>query len=92
MDNITESHKTVLGRVAIVDRIKGGQIQIRHLVNDTGGGYKIVDGQLVKMTPEEIRDRKRGARIAVRKRRSEAAQIDRNLHASLRKRETRLGE
>lgn len=91
MDNITEAaHRTVVGRVAIVDRIKGGVVQIRHIVNETAG-FKIVDGQLVKMTPEEIRDRKRGARIAVRKRKGEAAQIDRNLHASLRKREVRLG-
>lgn len=87
---ITEAtHRTDMGRVAIVDRVRGGVVQIRHVVNETAG-YKILDGNLVKMTPEEIRARKRGARIAVRKRRGEAAQIDRNLHFSLRKREVRL--
>jgi hypothetical protein len=43
------------------------------------------------MTPEEIRARKRGAKVAVRKRKSEAAQIKRNLLTSLRKRKVRLG-
>jgi hypothetical protein len=89
-DQITESaHRRDFGKVAIVDRVKGGQIQIRKLVNETAG-YKIVDGNLVKMTPEEIRDRRRGARIAVRKRRGQEAKIERHLHASLKKREARL--
>ena len=82
-------HRHVLGRVAIVDRVRGGKIQIRKLVNLVAG-YKIVDGSLQKMTPDEIRQRKRGAKVAVRKRRSEAAQIDRHLHISLDKREQRL--
>ena len=85
-DNV---HHRTMGRVAIVDRIKGGKLQIRHIVNEVAG-FKIIDGQLVKMTPEEIRDRKRGAKVAVRKRRGEQAQIDRNLHLSLLKREQRL--
>lgn len=91
-ENILEAdnnHRRDLGRVAIVDRVRGGKIQIRKLVNEVAG-YKIVDATLQKMTPEEIRQRKRGAKIAVRKRRGEAAKIDRNLHISLDKREQRL--
>jgi hypothetical protein len=83
------AHRTDMGKVAIVDRVRNGVIQIRKLVNETKG-FKIVDGQLVKMTPEEIRARKRGAKIAVRKRRAELAQIKRNLLVSLRKRKVRL--
>jgi len=83
-------HRHDFGKVAIVDRVRGGQIQIRKLVNETAG-FKIVDGNLVKMSPEEIRDRKRGARIAVRKRRGQEAKIERHMHASLKKREARLG-
>jgi len=85
----SDTHFRQLGRVAIVDRIRGGKLQIRHLVNEVAG-FKIVDGQLVKMTPEEVRARKRGAKVAVRKRRGEQAKIDRNLHLSLQKREQRL--
>jgi nucleoside diphosphate kinase len=83
-------HHTNMGRVAIVDRVHNGVIQIRKIINETKG-FKIVDGKLVKMTPEEIRARKRGAKVAVRKRKSEAAQIKRNLLTSLRKRKVRLG-
>jgi nucleoside diphosphate kinase len=83
-------HRTNMGRVAIVDRVHNGVIQIRKIINETKG-FKIVDGKLVKMTPEEIRARKRGAKVAVRKRKSEAAQIKRNLLTSLRKRKVRLG-
>jgi hypothetical protein len=89
-DNSNDNtHRRDLGRVAIVDRVRGGKIQIRKLVNETAG-YKIVDGTLQKMTPEERRARKRGAKIAVRKRRGEQAKIDRHLHVSLEKREQRL--
>lgn len=90
--NLNESddaHRRDLGKVAIVDRVRGGKIQIRKLVNEVAG-YKIVDSTLQKMTPEEIRARKRGARVAVRKRRGESAKIDRHLHLSLDKREQRL--
>lgn len=84
-----DNHRRDLGKVAIVDRVRGGKIQIRKLVNETAG-YKIVDATLQKMTPEEIRQRKRGAKVAVRKRKAESAKIDRHLHISLDKRAQRL--
>ncbi len=89
LEEADDNHRRDLGKVAIVDRVRGGKIQIRKLVNETAG-YKIVDATLQKMTPEEIRQRKRGAKVAVRKRKAESAKIDRNLHISLDKRAQRL--
>lgn len=79
-----------LGRTAIVNRVRGGQIQMRKTVSQTQG-YKIVDGGLVKMSPEEMRRRKFAAKISARKRRSMVAQIVRNRKISLRKRDSRFG-
>ena len=87
MDN---RHHLSMGRVALVDRIRGGQLQMRHTVSEQTG-YKILDGELVRMSPEEIRRRKRAARISALKRRGEEARILRNREISLRKREIRLG-
>jgi len=82
-------HRWDYGKVAVVDRVRGGLIQIKKLVNETKG-FKIVKGQLVKMTPDEMRARKRGARMAVRKRKAEKSQIHRNYEKSLRIRGARL--
>lgn len=89
-DQLDEAiNRWVVGRVAIVNRVRNGKVQIRKVVNITKG-FKIVKGQLVKMTPVEMRNRKRSAKIAVRKRKAEQMQINRNRTSSMRKRKTRL--
>lgn len=85
-----DPHRRVIGRIALVDRVRGGKIQIRHMVT-AAVGFKIQDGQLVKMTPQERRTRKRAARISARKRRGEQSQINRNTKISMRKRNARFG-
>lgn len=82
-------HRWAYGKVAVVDRVRGGIIQIKKLISITKG-FRIVNGELVKMTPDELRNRKRGAKVASRKRKSEKSQIHRNYVMSLRKRESRL--
>lgn len=84
------SHHKVYGKLGIVDRIRGGQVQLQKKQSEQAG-YKVVHGQVVKMDPEELRNRKRSARIAARKRRSEMAQILRRRLVSLKKRESRFG-
>lgn len=84
------SHHKVYGKLGIVDRIRGGQVQMQRKQSEQAG-YKVVRGQVVKMDPEEMRNRKRSARIAARKRRSEMAQILRRRVISMKKREARFG-
>lgn len=79
----------VFGRVGLVNRVRGGKLQWRHLVSEVQG-FKILDGSLVKMTPQEMRRRRIAARIAARKRAGEVAQIVRNRRMSLRKRDARI--
>lgn len=79
----------VFGRVGLVNRIRGGKLQWRHTVSEQQG-FKILDGNLVKMTPQEMRHRRIAARIGARKRAGEIAKIIRNRNVSLRKRDIRL--
>jgi hypothetical protein len=79
----------VFGRTGLVNRVRGGKLQWRHLVSEVQG-FKILDGGLVKMTPQELRNRRIAARIAARKRAGEVAQIVRNRRMSLMKRDMRL--
>lgn len=79
-----------MGRTAIVNRIRGGQVQMRKLVSQVQG-FRIVDGSLVKMTPEEMRHRRIAAKISARKRAAIVSQIIRNRKVSLRKRDMRFG-
>lgn len=83
-------HHRRFGRLAVVDRVRGGKIQIRVKKSDVKG-YKIIDGRVVRMNAIEIRKRKIGARIAVRKRRAKIAQIKRKRAISLRIRRRRFG-
>lgn len=77
------------GRLAIVNRVRGGDVQMRKLIS-TIQGWKVVDGTLVKMTPDEVRRRKRGAKIAARKRESEMSQVNRQRMLSMKIRQNRL--
>lgn len=79
-----------VGRKALVSRVRNGKIQMNHPVSEVNN-FKIVDGKLVMMKPEEIRRRKRAARIAARKRSTKMSQILRKRSISMNKRKARFG-
>ncbi len=85
-----DKNKITMGRFSIVNRVRGGQVQMRHLVAEAIG-YKISDGKLVRMQPTERRRRKIAAKRSAIKRRSKVAQIVRKRGISLRKRKNRFG-
>lgn len=84
------ANKKTYGKVVVVNRIKGGKVQLRKKTSGAKG-YKIKNGNLVRMSPNEIRNRKRAARIASRKRKQEMSKILRNRKISMQKRKMRLG-
>lgn len=79
-----------MGRFSVVNRIRGGKVQLRHMVAEAVG-YKISDGKLVRMSPMEIRRRKIAAKRSVIKRRGKVAAIVRKRGLSMRKRNMRFG-
>ncbi len=79
-----------MGRFSIVNRIRGGKVQMRHMVAEAVG-YKIYDGKLIRMTPTETRRRKIAAKRSAIKRRGQVAAIVRKRAISLRKRKLRFG-
>lgn len=78
------------GKIALVNRVRGGKLQMRKAVSNKKG-YKIKDGQAVRMKPAEIKKRKLSARIASKKRRNQMSQINRKRGISLNIRDRRLG-
>lgn len=81
-----------IGRVAIVNRIRNGKLQMNKRVDIMGKGYRLQsNGQVIKMSPREIMIRKKAAKRAARKRQLEMAQIIRKRMLSLRKRDSQLG-
>ena len=82
-------NRRVVGRVAIVNRVRNGKVQMLKKESTTKG-YKIQNGQIVKMNYIEMRRRQIGARIASRKRRLEQTTINRKRALSMRLRNTRL--
>lgn len=86
-----DRNKRKAGRRSMVNRIRQGKVQIMHTVSEVPG-FKVVNGQLVMMKPEERRKRKRAARITARKRSVKMAQILRKRNISLRKRKARFGD
>lgn len=65
-----------LGRIQIVNRVRNGKVQFNKKVDVMGKGYKLLgNGMVVKMTPQEISKRAKGAKIGARKRKFEMAQI-----------------
>ena len=78
------------GRAAMVNRVRGGKLQLRKVVSDSKG-YKIVAGVAVRMQPSEIKKRKIGARFASKKRRNVQAGINRKTKISMRLHARRLG-
>lgn len=66
----------VIGKIAIVNRIRNGQVQLNKKVDVMGKGYKLLpNGLVVLMSPVEIRNRARAAKIAAKKRNLEMFQI-----------------
>lgn len=86
-----DRHHRHVGKLGIVDRVRGGHVQLRKAQSDTAG-YKVQGGMVVKMTPEEVRRRKIAGKISARKRRSEMAQILRKRLISMKIRSGRLGD
>lgn len=81
-----------IGRVAIVNRIRNGKLQMNKRVDVMGKGFRLLpNGQVIKMTPREIITRQRAAKRAARKRQMEMAMIIRNRMISLRKRNSQIG-
>lgn len=74
-------------RMERINRIRQGKIQKRVLVSRVHG-YKVENGKLVKMSPQEMRHREIAQKKAARKRKSKVAQIIRKMKISLRKRKT----
>ena len=83
-------NKRLAGRRAFVNRIRNGKVQMRHMVSQVDN-FKVVNGQLVMMKPEERRKRKRAAKISARKRAVKQAQILRKRQISMRRRQSRFG-
>lgn len=81
-----------IGRIAVVNRIRNGKIQMNKKVDVMGKGYRLLkNGMVVKMSPKEILTRKRAAKIAARKRQLEMAQIVRRRLMSDRRRAAQIG-
>ena len=83
-------HHRNYGRMSVVDRIRGGKVQIRKKMSAVKG-YRIQSGRLIRMSVTEMLRRKKGARIASRKRHSQMAKILRHRKISMRKRNLRFG-
>jgi len=79
-----------LGKYSIVNRVRGGKVQMRRMVANAVG-YKVLDGKLIRMSPVEIRRRKIAAKRSAIKRRSQIAAIVRKRGISMRKRKMRFG-
>lgn len=77
------------GRSAMVNRVRGGELQLRKVISDSPG-YKVKAGVAVRMQPAEIKKRKISARFAAKKRRNMQASINRKTKISMRLHNRRL--
>ena len=91
LEGMNNRNKVERGRAAIVNRVRGGKLQLKKLVSNSKG-YKIDDGSIIRMKPQEIKRRRIGAKFASKKRRNQRANIDRKTKLSLRFRARRLGD
>lgn len=83
---LTEANIQKMGRTKLVRmRVRAGKVQRRKKLSSVPG-YTIRGGRLVRMTSQERRHRKMGARRARIKLRSKKSQILRKRKISLRKR------
>jgi len=84
--------KRTIGRIAIVNRVRNGQVQMNKKVDIMGKGYRLLpSGQVIKMSPREILVRKQSAQRAARKRQMEMASIVRKRMMSIRRRHSQMG-
>ena len=81
-------NETTLDEFKKVDRIRGGKLQKKVKVA-TKLGHKMVDGKEVRMKASEKLKRKKGAKIAARKRKGRGAQSLRKRKKSFRLRKMR---
>lgn len=79
--NVQHSGRTKLVKI----RVRHGKVQRRKKLSDSKG-YTIRDGRVIRMTAQELRHRKMGAKKAKAKNRSHRAAIIRARKISLRKR------
>lgn len=84
-----DKHHRKVGKKGIVDRVRGGKVQYRKEKSDTKG-YKLVNGEIVKMDPAEVRKRRIGGKISARKRRAAMGNLLRKRAISLKIRNARL--
>lgn len=94
VQNITKGDKNnrnriERGRAVMVNRVRGGQLQLRKLVSNSKG-FKITAGAAVRMKPSEIKKRRIGAKFAAKKRKVQQTGINRKTKLSLRFRARRL--
>lgn len=81
-----------IGRVAIINRVRNGSLQMNKRVDVMGKGFKLMpNGQVIRMSIKEVINRKRAAKRASRKRQMEMASIVRKRMLSLRRRNSELG-
>lgn len=83
-------NKQKRGKLAMVNRVRGGKLQMRKMVSDTKG-FKVKNGVAVRMKPSEIKKRRISARFASKKRRNKQSLINRHRKISMRLRNRRLG-
>jgi len=83
LDDVGDDN-TLNESVIIVRRIRNGQVQRKKI--NTRPGYKLKNGRAVPESSKEKRNRRRGARRALRKRRMHRARINRQMKKSLAKR------
>jgi len=83
---LNEGNVQKFGRTKLVKlRVRGGKVQRRKKFSSVPG-YTIRGGRLVRMSPQERRKRRMGARRAKIKRRSKLSTILRKRRMSLRRR------
>lgn len=89
-EQAVKRNRRINGKVAVVNRIRGNHVQLQKKESAIKG-YKIVNGQAVKMTFKEMKKRRVSAKIAAKKRRNEMAVINRKRAISMKLRARRLG-
>lgn len=92
-DDLTEARVNTrkVGRKKILNVVRGGKVKLRVQRSAVKGFRLQRDGSMKRMSAQEVRKRKIGARMASRKRRSKMAQITRRRKRSMRIRNSRLG-
>lgn len=74
LDVINNNRKTLGGRIDIVNRVRDGKVERNKRVSNTAG-FRIKDGKVIKMSFDEKRKRKLGAKLASRKRKQIMSRI-----------------